>query len=144
MLQTQFLRPAQWPILPDTGRRAGRRALQALLLLVSAALMGASFSPALAQDPEPDKAEALPAALSSEVKAGPAASWRFLSGQGVDGALRLSPEAIERVGAPIGHFVLNVADRGFYQGVYNIREDGASIVGVFWPDAPPWRSRSPG
>lgn len=142
MLKTLFSRPSLWPTLRDIGRGAGKRALQALILLLGAALTDASLAlaPAQAQDQTQDPQaaeadeEAIPASLPNEVKSGPAASWRFLSGQGVDGALRLSPEAIERVGAPIGHFVLNVADRGFYQGVYNIREDGASIVGVFWPD----------
>lgn len=107
-----------------------RRQLAAAALAAGVVLGGG----AVAQDTQPEDLEAIPATLPAEVKAGPAAGWRFLSGPGVDGALRLSPEAIERVGAPIGHFVLNVTDRGFYQGVYNIREDGASIVGVFWPD----------
>lgn len=74
---------------------------------------------------------------AAPVAPGPALEWRFVSGPGVEGAMRLSDEASERTGGAIGHFVLNVVGRGFYEGVYNVREDGASLVGVFWGEGRP-------
>ena len=68
---------------------------------------------------------------------GPAQDWRYLFGPGMEGALRLSKEASERSGRGVGHFVMSVWDRGYFQGVYNLREDGRSAVGVFWADGAP-------
>lgn len=121
-MQRAFARPV--------GAGIARALMLTLLLTVSAIPLGAA--PALAQ-----KADAGLGGRAAPVAPGPALEWRFVSGPGLEGAMRLSDEASERTGGAIGHFILNVAGRGFFEGVYNVREDGASLIGVFWGEGRP-------
>lgn len=62
-------------------------------------------------------------------------AWRFLDGPGAIGVMRVAPNATTQEGlSAIGLFMLRVADRGLFEGVYNLRDDGRSVVGMFWPE----------
>lgn len=69
-----------------------------------------------------------------EVADGPALRWRFFRGPDVEGALRIAEAHSEKVGGKIGYLVMNIRDRGVFEGVYNVRPDGQSLVGVFWAE----------
>lgn len=84
---------------------------------VIAALIAAA--PVWAQDPQAAAAE------------DPPSSWRFLDGPGATGVLRLADE----IGPDArGFFVLRVDGRGVFEGVYNLKDDARSAVGMFWPE----------
>ncbi|MEO1292323.1 MAG: hypothetical protein AAFV62_05750 [Pseudomonadota bacterium] len=65
---------------------------------------------------------------------GPATQWRFLSGPGIDGVLRPAMAESGELGVFVGFLILNIQDKGSFVGLYNVREDGTSLVGAFWPE----------
>ncbi|MEO1331209.1 MAG: hypothetical protein AAFW46_16285 [Pseudomonadota bacterium] len=83
-----------------------------------------------------------------QVEDGPAFDWRFIRGEGVEGAFELlKPEEapitrsrfldfLNSSPAPAarGRLLLKVEGRGIFIGLFTVREDGRSIVGAFWPD----------
>lgn len=64
---------------------------------------------------------------------GPASDWRLLDGPGLHGVLRLSEDPEARRLA-YGFFAFRVKGRGVFEGLYNVKEGGAKVVGMFWPD----------
>ena len=82
---------------------------------------------ALAAAPAPAQTDGEVDAEDAEVQT----TWRFIDGEGVAGVLRLSDKP--GPGAR-GFFVFRAAEHGVYEGVYNIKEDGSSAVGMFWPE----------
>ncbi|MCI4661906.1 MAG: hypothetical protein MRY63_08825 [Neomegalonema sp.] len=118
-------------LLPNLSARSSHRQRRSAflpLLLVGTALGMGSPTPASAQETPAPAPSAAPAPLPQ----GPATAWRFLSGSGVDGILSPATQESEQIGIHIGAFVLNIAGRGTFQGIYNLRGDARSLVGVFW------------
>lgn len=77
--------------------------------------------------------EAKAAGAPLQVTVGPALSWTRLSGPELTGVMRYSDHAMVKTKRiEMGHFVLRKEGID-YDGIFNAREDGQSIVGVFWP-----------
>ncbi len=122
--------------------RSRRGSAGAGLLLAALVVLGPAERVSAQSDGSED-----PAALTPrEVERGPALDWRFLRGAEVEGAMKLMSadeptppttaflSADAAAGAARGRFVLNVDGRGFFVGLYTVREDGRSLVGAFWPE----------
>ncbi len=117
----------------------GRRATVAL------GLLAALFAPTLgtgarAQTEDGDAVAAPIIGVRTD-----ASTWRVLEGDGVVGVMGLGPFLY--LGEPdpvtdtapdapprVGYFAIYVEDRGVFEGVYNLKEGGRSVVGAFWPD----------
>ncbi len=69
------------------------------------------------------------AAAGAEPKA---ADLRFLNGAGVVGVLKPSDVA-KAPGGPVGFVAIYVKDR-FYEGVYNLKDEGRAVIGALWPE----------
>lgn len=90
------------------------RSISTLALALSLALAGAAPTLAVADD---DPA--------------PIRSWRFIDGDGVAGVMRLADDPGPNAR---GFFVIEIEGRGVFEGVYNLKEDARSAVGMFWPE----------
>lgn len=61
-----------------------------------------------------------------------AREWRFIDGPGVVGVMDLARNPNTTLGRAIGVFALQVDGKGVFEGLFNTRPGGLSLLGIFW------------